>query len=65
MAPGVYTCRQMGTNDLNTPSEAQIRAALKASRGSVTVAAETLGIHRTWLHRLMRKYGIEVQRVIA
>jgi transcriptional regulator of acetoin/glycerol metabolism len=55
----------MGTPDLTSPTEAQIRAALKASRGSVTVAAEALGIHRTWLHRLMRKYGIEVQRVIA
>lgn len=55
----------MGTNDVQPPTEDQIRAALKASRGSVTVAAETLGIHRTWLHRLMRKYGIEVQRIVA
>ena len=46
-------------------TEAQIRSALKASRGSVTVAAETLGITRQWLYSLMRKYGIEIERVIA
>lgn len=56
----------MGTrSDFPPPTEDQIRAALKAARGSVTVAAETLGIHRTWLHRLMRKFGIEVQRIVA
>jgi len=47
------------------PTEEAIRAALRASRGSVTVAANTLGIHRTWLHRLMRRYGIEVTRIVA
>ena len=56
----------MGTKtETPPPTELQIRAALEASRGSVTVAAETLGVHRTWLHRLMRKYGIEVQRIVT
>ena len=46
-------------------SEDRIRAALKASRGAVSVAAETLGISRPTLYKLMRRYGIEVRRVIA
>lgn len=52
-------------NEPTAPTEDQIRDALRASRGSVTVAALTFGIHRVSLHRLMRKHGIEVQRIVA
>lgn len=53
------------TEEERPVTEDQIRAALKASRGSVTVAAEALGITRQWLYHLMRRYGIEIERVIA
>lgn len=55
----------MGTpNEPTPPTEEQIRAALRAARGSVTVAAMTLGLHRVSLHRLMRRYGIAVERIV-
>lgn len=46
-------------------SEAQIREALEASRGSVRVAAEALGISHPTLYKLMRVYGIEIRRIVA
>ena len=47
------------------PSEQSIRKALKASRGSVTVAATALGVSRQTLYRLLFKYGIEIRRIVA
>ncbi len=47
-----------------TITEREIRAALKAAP-SVTAAALSLGISRQYLHRLMTRYGIRVERVIT
>ena len=47
------------------PTQQQVVKALTAARGSVTVAAMTLGVSRQTLYRLMRKHGIEVQRIVA
>jgi transcriptional regulator of acetoin/glycerol metabolism len=46
-------------------TEQQVRAALKTARGSVNVAAEALGVDRATVYRMMRRYGIEITRVVA
>jgi sigma-54-dependent transcriptional regulator len=38
--------------------ETRIRCALRTSGGNVSRAARALGIGRTWMYRLQRKYGI-------
>jgi len=50
---------------MDTPTEQQVRKALEAARGSVTVAAMTLGLSRQSVYRLIRKYGIELRRIVA
>lgn len=47
------------------PTEQQVRKALEAARGSVTVAAATLGVSRQTVYRLINKYGIEIRRIVA
>lgn len=37
-----------------------IETALCAARGNRTVAAEALGVRRTYLHRLMRQFSIRI-----
>ena len=44
---------------LELAAEEKIRAALAAAGGKRSEAARQLGIDRTTLFRLMRKYGIE------
>ncbi len=39
-----------------------IRATLEAHRGNRTHAAQTLGLQRTYLLRLIREFGIDVPR---
>lgn len=39
------------------PSQAQIERALEASRGTVAIAAQALGIHRNTLHRWLKGEG--------
>ena len=46
-------------------TEEQVRKALDAARGSVNVAADALGVDRTTVYRLMRRYGIEIRRIVA
>jgi transcriptional regulator of acetoin/glycerol metabolism len=48
-----------------SPTPDAVRAVLARSGGSVTEAALMLGVHRTTLHRLMRRYGIEIKRITA
>jgi transcriptional regulator of acetoin/glycerol metabolism len=47
------------------PTEQQVRKALEASRGSVTVTAMALGVSRQTVYRLINKYGIVLRRVVA
>lgn len=42
-----------------------VLTALLKSGGSVTQAAVELGVHRVTIHKWMREYGIEVQRIVA
>lgn len=50
---------------IDAVTEAQVRAALKASKGSVEVAANALGVNRATVYRMMRKYDIQIERIIA
>jgi transcriptional regulator of acetoin/glycerol metabolism len=50
---------------LDAISERKVREALRLARGSINVAAESLGVHRSTVYRLMRKYGIEITRIVA
>lgn len=45
-------------------TERQVRDALKAT-DSVSAAALLLGVSRMTVYRLMKRYGIEVRRLIA
>ena len=47
-----------------TDEERQLREALAAADGSPTRAGEILGVTRMTVHRRMRKYGVEIQRVV-
>ena len=38
-----------------------IREALRRSRGNITHAAERIGITRTTLYSLMKKYGVDAE----
>ena len=45
-------------------NERQVREALKAS-SSVTLAAASLGISRATMYRLMKRYSVEIRRIVA
>ncbi len=45
-------------------TERQVRDALKAT-DSVAAAALMLGVSRMTVYRLMKRYGIEVRRIVA
>ena len=45
-------------------TERQVRDALKGA-GTVTLAAVALGISRRTIYRLMRRYGIEIKRIVG
>ena len=47
-----------------TDEERQLREALGAADGSPTRAGVILGVSRMTVHRRMKKYGIEIKRVI-
>jgi transcriptional regulator of acetoin/glycerol metabolism len=49
----------------HSPTADEVRAVLARSGGSVTVAAQMFGVHRTTLHRWMRHFGIEIKRITA
>lgn len=44
--------------------ERELREALTAANGSPSKAAELLGVRRMTVWRRMKKYGIEVERVV-
>ena len=46
-------------------TERAIRDALKETEGDVALAAIRLGVHRATVYRLMKRYGIEIRRIIA
>lgn len=46
-------------------SERAVRDALKAEDYSVARAATRLGVHRATVYRLMKRYGIEIRRIVA
>lgn len=48
-----------------TDDERQLRQALAKANGSPAKAGELLGISRMTVWRRMKKYGIEVQRIVA
>lgn len=54
---GRYRCHM-------TDEERQLREALATAEGSPTKAAVLLGVTRMTIHRRMKKYGIEIQRVV-
>jgi len=45
-------------------AESQVRKALKDA-GSVSEAAVLLGVSRRTMYRLMKRYGIEIKRIVA
>ena len=47
-----------------TDEERQLREALTTAEGSPSRAAVILGVTRMTVHRRMKKYGIEIKRVI-
>lgn len=47
-----------------TDEERQLREALTAAEGSPTKAALLLGVTRMTVHRRMKKYGVEIKRVV-
>jgi transcriptional regulator of acetoin/glycerol metabolism len=53
------------TRTVIKPTPKQLRKALLKSGGSITQAAVELGVHRVTIHKWMREYGIEVQRIVA
>jgi len=50
---------------LPSVSAAELRDALNKAGGSISDAAEILGVHRATVYRLMDRYGIELKRVVA
>ena len=55
----------MTTRTITKPTPDELRKALLKSGGSITQAAVGLGVHRVTIHKWMREYGIEVQRIVA
>ena len=47
-----------------TDEERQLREALGAADGSPTRAGVILGVSRMTIHRRMKKYGVEIKRVV-
>lgn len=47
-----------------TDEERELREALTRGDGSPTKAAAILEVSRMTIHRRMRKYGVEIRRVI-
>jgi transcriptional regulator of acetoin/glycerol metabolism len=47
-----------------TDEERLLRKALTEAEGSPTKAALLLGVTRMTVHRRMKKYGVEIKRVI-
>lgn len=47
-----------------TDEERQLREALVQADGSPTKAAVLLGVTRMTIHRRMKKYGVEIKRVV-
>jgi two-component system response regulator HydG len=47
-----------------TDEERQLREALDRADGSPTRAAVILGVSRMTVHRRMKKYGVEIKRVV-
>lgn len=47
-----------------TDEERRLREALQAAEGSPTKAAALLGVTRMTVHRRMKKYGVEIARVV-
>jgi|GEM_PF-4808140 len=45
-------------------TERQLRDALKES-DSISAAATRLGVSRMTVYRLMKRYGVEVRRIVA
>ena len=55
----------MQSRTLTRPTADELRKALAKHGGSVTQTAKTLGVNRVTVHKWMRKWGIEVQRIVA
>ena len=47
-----------------TDEERQLREALGTADGSPTRAALLLGVSRMTVHRRMKKFGVEIKRVV-
>jgi transcriptional regulator of acetoin/glycerol metabolism len=47
-----------------TDEERELRRALTEAEGSPTKAGVLLGVTRMTVHRRMKKYGIEIKRVV-
>jgi len=47
-----------------TDEERHLREALGAADGSPTRAALLLGVSRMTVHRRMKKFGVEIKRVV-
>jgi two-component system response regulator HydG len=47
-----------------TDEERQLREALASTDGSPTRAAALLGVSRMTVHRRIKKYGVQVKRVV-
>jgi transcriptional regulator of acetoin/glycerol metabolism len=52
------------TRTVIKPTADELRATLTKNSGTVTAAAKELGVSRVTVHKWMREYGLEVQRVI-
>ena len=50
---------------IDAVTEEALRKALKASRGSVRVAASILGISERTVYRWMARYNVTIEKVIA
>jgi transcriptional regulator with GAF, ATPase, and Fis domain len=50
---------------IDAVTEEAVRKALKASRGSIRVAASSLGVSERTVRRMMGRYGIIIERVVA
>jgi DNA-binding NtrC family response regulator len=49
------------TNESTTHTRESLEAALTASKGNVSQTARSLGLHRTQLYRLLRRFGLGVK----